>query len=309
MTPLKPLVGAVPSAESKFKGRMRFHQGWWRAFVLNRAEGPNPSDPSRSVCNTVADGAAQPGNFLTDRAAKAVDATLAGRGSASVGLIDERRLRSNLLSSQPLAFNFFGHLADDLELATRLLMPLFGVPDAQVTAIHFEYAPGRPAGDNSAFDAAVEYTRQGRRGLVGIECKYTDTFSAKEYKSATYLSLHGASQTFSAPYETLCSSRYNQLFRNQLVGEGLRLRKDDKFDEVHVRLFCSPTDSDALATGENFRAMVNASATASFAVVTYEHFIAAAQQLPLAWPDREWTMLLWARYCALCLSDRAYGEP
>lgn len=307
MTILKPLIGTVPADRSKFTARMRFHQGWWRAFVLNMPEGPRPNNPGQLVCNAMAEGQATRDNFLTHRVALAVDAALTTRDSASGGIVDERRLYCNLLSSQPLAFNFFGHLTADLNLATRVLTPLFGLEGAEVVAIHFEFAPGRPAGDNSAFDVAVEYKRAGRRGLVGVECKYTDTFSPTEYKREAYVQLYETgSSTFNESYDTLTSSRYNQLFRNQLVGEGLRRRGD--FDEVHVRLFCAPGDREARATGESYSRMINASETASFGVITYEDFIATAQRQALEWSDREWTMLLWARYCGTLLSDRAYYE-
>lgn len=185
--------------------------------MLNLPEGPRPNDPGQLVCNAIADGQTKPGNFLTQKVAAAVNAALAGRDSTSGGIVDERRLHCNLLSSQPLAFNFFGHLAADLTLATRILVPLFGLEGAEVVAIHFEYAPGKPAGDNSAFDVAVEYKRAGRRGLIGVECKYTDTFSPTEYKREAYVQLYKmASATFKESYETLTSSRYNQLFRNHL---------------------------------------------------------------------------------------------
>lgn len=303
---LRALVGTLPVDRSKFTARMRFHQGWWRAFVLKQPEGPRPNDASQFVCNALPDAEVRPGNFLTDRVAASVTSALADRNAASGGIVDERRLYCNLLSSQPLAFNFFGHLAGDLALATQMLGPLFGLEGIEVVAIHFEYAPGKPAGDNSAFDVAVEYRRAGRRGLVGVECKYTDTFSPTEYKRDTYENLFKSSSAFEASYETLTSSRFNQLFRNQLVGEGLRQRGD--FDEVHVRLFCSPSDQEARATGQAFSGLVKASGNASFGVITYQDFIAAAQRQALDWEDREWTMLLWARYCGLCLSDRAYEE-
>lgn len=304
---LKPLIGTLPVDRSKFTRRMRFHQGWWRAFVLNLPEGSRPNDANQLVCNAIADGQAHPGNFLTHRVAAAVDAVLEGRDGASAGIVDERRLRCNLLSSQPLAFNFFGHFVSDLDLASRVLVPLFGLGAAEVVAIHFEYAPGKPAGDNSAFDVAVEYTRAGRRGLVGVECKYTDTFSPTEYQREAYVQLHQkGSSTFKESYEKLTSSRYNQLFRNQLVGEGLR--RGGKFDEVHVRLFCAPGDQEARETGASFADMISSSEAASFGVVTYEEFIATAQRQELSWSDREWTMLLWARYFGIQLSDQAFQE-
>ena len=39
---LQDFIGHSPLNESGFKKRMRFHQGWWRAFVLNEDEGNNP---------------------------------------------------------------------------------------------------------------------------------------------------------------------------------------------------------------------------------------------------------------------------
>ena len=123
-------------------------------------------------------------------------------------------------------------------------MPLFGLSSAKVVD---EYAPGRPAGDNSAFDVAVEYARNGKRGLVGAECKYTDTLSPTEYRRDSCVDLH-------------------------------------------------------------LRAMIGASDVASFAVITYADFIARAQQQDLSWSDREWTMLFWARYCGMSLSEPAFEE-
>ena len=38
---IKKLIGTLPY-ESGFKKRMRFHQGWWRAFVLAEKEGNYP---------------------------------------------------------------------------------------------------------------------------------------------------------------------------------------------------------------------------------------------------------------------------
>lgn len=307
MNSLRQIIGALPNDRSKLIGRMRFHQGWWRAFVLNLPQGPRPNDPNQLVCNTIDESASDSANFLTPRVAAAVEMALRGRNGDSGGIVDERRLRTNLLSSQPLAFNFFGHLSADLPLATRVLMPLFNINDADVVAIHFEYAPRRPIEDNSAFDVAIEYRRGPRRGLVGVECKYTDTFSPTEYTREAYLDLfHGAPATFLANYEELTSARFNQLFRSQLLAEGLRQRGD--FDEVHVRLFCAPQDQKALSTGQEFAQMIGASDRTSFGVITYESFIATAQEQPLEWPDREWTMLLWARYCALSLSEEAYKE-
>ena len=41
----------------------------------------------------------------------------------------------------------------------------------------------------------------------------------------------------------------------------------------------------------------------SFTIITYSNFIETVQRLDLDRSLREWTMLLWARYCATVLSD------
>lgn len=73
---LKKLIGAAPASESGFKKRMRFHQGWWRAFVLAEEEGERPLDSRRTVCNTIRNGEQSKKNFLTDNTRKVVEHTL-----------------------------------------------------------------------------------------------------------------------------------------------------------------------------------------------------------------------------------------
>ena len=71
-------------------------------------------------------------------------------------------------------------------------------------------------------------------------------------------------------------------------------------------LFCEPGDEGAIATGQAFKSMLR-DGDSSFHVVTYAQFIEAVQRLELTWEQREWSMMLWARYCALGLSDGAYA--
>lgn len=70
-------------------------------------------------------------------------------------VIEERWLRTNLLSSQPLAFNLFAPLASDLALATRALRLVFQELVRRVDEVSFEWRPGRGdeelLGNHSAF--------------------------------------------------------------------------------------------------------------------------------------------------------------
>ena len=87
------------------------------------------------------------------------------------------RIYNHLLSSQPLSFNLFGELSEDYNLASCVLREMTGCRIRKVTAIEFEWSPGRGdvryTGDKSAFDVYVRYDGDsGRQGFLGIEFKY-----------------------------------------------------------------------------------------------------------------------------------------
>ena len=116
-------------------------------------------------------------NYLTptirDVVRKEVDDPIQAKGK----LYGRPRIYNNLLSSQPLCFNLFGELSLDLDLATSVLSDITEGRILRVTAIDFEYSPGRGddryTGDRSAFDVYVRYTTPSEgRGFVGIEVKY-----------------------------------------------------------------------------------------------------------------------------------------
>lgn len=295
-------IGTVPN-EKGLKMRARFHQGWWRAFVLNEPEGLNPADAERKVCNTLLDGERSGLNFLTPEAIRAIAQTKQERKDYEAGLFNEDRLFNNLLSSQPLAFNFFGPLKQDLAFAKLALDPF--LPGLiKVTNVFFEFAPKEKySGDNSAFDVAFEIEIGGCKGLFGLECKYTDSFSAKEYSKDIYRKVFEASPSFNQPYETYVTSRFNQLFRGQLVAEGLVQNK--KYDFCITGLFCHHLDESAIETGKAFQGMLTSGKDA-FRIIPYSEFISALQVLDLTWDRREWSMMLWARYCGHRLSEGVF---
>ncbi len=299
---LRQHIGTLPT-ESKEKARLRFHQGWWRAFVLGEPEGPHPLRRGESVCNVISGGEASLKNLIGDGARAAVESTLGERSAQgkAAGLIDERRLYNNLLSSQPLVFNFFGNLQQDLSLATRLMQRLVPGID-EVLDVRFEFAP-RPWIDNSAFDVALVVKSQGRTGLLGLECKFTETFSPTVYDTCEYRDIARSCGAFRADYETCIAPRFNQLFRNQLIAEHLVQRGEYSFRMTG--LFCHEGDASAIATGNAFKALL-VDGPGSFQMLTYARFLEEAQQLPLSWDQRIRSMMLWARYCALELSEGAY---
>ena len=167
---LQKLVGQFPTNESGFKKKMRFHQGWWRAFVLNEEEGNNPVQKGEKVCNTILNGTvdAYRKNFLSNQILKSVHLTIEERKTAGSGILEENRLYNNLLSSQPLCFNFFGEFKADKNLALRVLQQFW--PElTEVRNVVFEYAPEENfTNDNSAFDVAFDVMIGSQNGLVGL---------------------------------------------------------------------------------------------------------------------------------------------
>lgn len=144
--------------------------------------------------------------------------------------------------------------------------------------------------------------RKNELGLIGFECKFTDTFSQREYDKEEYREIYRQSDIFGKEYEDYISGRYNQLFRNQLMAEALL--QYQKYDFVFTGLFCHQDDRQAIEIGDEFREML--SRETLFRVITYQEYIEEIQQLPLDWAKRELVMILWARYCATQFSDNIF---
>ncbi len=301
---IKKFIGDLPS-ESGSKKRIRFHQAWWRAFVLVETPGNHPVKANEQIGNTILDGRINLKNFLSKNIITAVNKTIQERKALGSGILEENRLFNNLLSSQPLCFNFFGELKLDLALALEFLKRFY--PEfTKVLDVKFEFAPeNRYTKDNSAFDVAFEVMSGDKKGLLGIECKYTDTFSAKEYDRDEYLQIYnkGKGTAFKAPYENFIASKFNQLFRNQLIAEALV--QNHEYDFVFTGLFCDQNDHDAQNIATEFQGMLK-DGKSKFRVITFREFLENIQQLTIRWEQRELTMLLWARYCGHQLSEAAF---
>ena len=120
-------------------------------------------------------------NFMTDEIRSLVNHELAPENKGD-RLIEETRLRTNLLSSQPLCFNLFGELKLNSDKALQFFNILYDNYFKSIDNIEFEYNPARRdsrlTGDRSAFDVFVEYTSiAGNKGFIGIEVKYSETLN------------------------------------------------------------------------------------------------------------------------------------
>ncbi len=312
---MKELIGTIPK-ESGFIAKYRKHQGWWRTFVLNEPEGKYYSKQQKKwkqVCNRINDGNidADKKNYLSKEICDEVQLALNRQNELGKGIMETDRLYNNLLSSQPLAFNFFGFFRANKDVALAFLQTLR--PDIiSVDDIVFEYAP-ESSHDGSAFDFGFGVSTATEKGFIGFECKYTDTFSYQRSRPnepsvfygdigdknhGNYHRLYGDNRNrFPDDYYTYVRDKnYNQLFRNELLG--VQLKSD--FDFVATGLFCCHDDKKTCDAGKEFQKKIGNGN--DFILLTYADYFETMQKLNLNWEQRELVMMLWARYCGLDLS-------
>jgi len=238
------------TSDSRWRAQYRLLQSWYRETVLN--EPPDLGTNGRLVGNMLTAAAGAAGrNFLSTDIAAYVEKRIPEVQSAN-GTIEEKRLRQNMLSSQPLCFNLFGHLRQHPLEAAALLNRALGLEIAQVERIEVEWAPVEGIDDRTAFDAFVEYrTNSGELGFLGVETKYTEPFSATEYVSKIYTSVTESSGLFRAgAAEKLKGSTTNQLWRNTMLA--LQARRGG-FAKGHVVVVACKEDRTAKAAVRGVR--------------------------------------------------------
>lgn len=312
---MKTIIGNIPN-ESAFIKKFRVHQGWWRTFVLNEPEGKywdTKNNAEAKVCNRINHGETSLNNFITKKIGEIAGHAVEINKKNKSGIINEDRLYNNLLSSQPLAFNFIGFLKLYQELALAFVKTI----RPEVTSVEdivFEYAPDS-AKDNSAFDFGFIVRSEIGKGFLGFECKYTDTFSYQRTDMKTHTTTFYGDENdkrhkdyhplylanrhrLPDDYGTYVKDkRFNQLFRNEILALQLK-----GYDFITTGLFCHHEDKDALNAGYEFQKKVG-NGNNDFIVLTYADYIERLQKLDITWEQRGIVMMLWARYCGLRLSS------
>jgi hypothetical protein len=180
----------VVAGENPWQQRARLMQALWREergypIGLRGGDGPLGADP---LGTRLAMPAAQQQlwNFLTPTIGRHVVKAVANKVK-DCAVIQEPRIWEDLLSSQPLCFNLFAELADDLAIATEALGHLWPSRIGEVTKIRFEYSPGRLnpryLNNRSAADVFIEHTTPtGGRSFIAIEVKYHEDLSGRKNK-------------------------------------------------------------------------------------------------------------------------------
>jgi hypothetical protein len=168
-------------AMTEFRQGTRYQQAQWREAnghpIGFQPYAPRPrGSPPRLVGSRVplSYGRETGANFLTRSAFAAAKARMSFVEPEQS--FDHQRLWADLLSSEALAFNLFGDLAFDLELADRAVHTWWPEAPGTVSEVRFAHSPGRLdlAWLNSlrAFDAAFVLDRgDGTQGIVAVDTK------------------------------------------------------------------------------------------------------------------------------------------
>jgi PD-(D/E)XK nuclease superfamily protein len=167
---------------TRFRRRVRLQQARWRernGHPIGSQPIAPKGKPSRPVGSRLPlDYARETGaSFATPAALDAVKRrTSAIEPNQS---LDHQRIWADLLSSPALAFNLFGELAADLELADRAVRTWCPDAPGRVVEVRFAHSPGwlDPAYLNSlrAFDAAFVLAG----GIVAVDVKYHERAKAE----------------------------------------------------------------------------------------------------------------------------------
>ncbi len=300
-SPLSAFIGPQSPSDSVWAARMRLHQSWWRTFRLGVAFGVGPTRRSTRRYGNMLDeeGANRGLNFLSPESHAAYEERIA---LTPVG-IDPWRTCRNLLASQPLAFNLFGHLSHHLDLATGLLRAIVDDDVEEVTNVEVERLSDA-LGDHTAFDAFATFRRSdGSNGCVAVETKLTEPFSRQAYDWSKYVAHPAFASGGFATVDTalLGDPRWSQLWRNHL----LALAEADRYRELgepHLLVVHHPLDPDCRANVSRYRQLLNdptAIRTADLAVI-------CAALAPLVESDHEheaWAARLYDRYLDLGQSE------
>src|SRR5262249_19852786 len=141
-------------------------------------------------------------------------------------MFDHQGFWADLVSSEALAVNLFGDLAEDLGRADRAVHAWWPEAPGRVVSVRFAHSPGRldPSYSNSlrSFDAMCELELPGGRlGAIAIDVKYreiTERYDVKPGHRHRFTEIHDRSGAFRAgAIDALCPSRMSTMWLEHLL--------------------------------------------------------------------------------------------
>jgi hypothetical protein len=284
---------------SVFQRRARVLQSFWR-----EEQGFESGDHAGSLLGSrlrMPESQEQLLNFITPRVRDVVRREVLGP-AAEGKLYGKPRIFNDLLSSQPLCFNLFGELTDDLELATLAIRRLTEGRFDRVTAIEFEMSPGRRdpryLNDRSAFDVFVRCEDSNLRPcFIGIEVKYHENLRGPsgEHRSR-YDTVADTMGCFVADRSRLKQSPLQQIWRDHLLA-GITRIEDGYADCMFVTLYPADNSHVSTALRDYERLLLNRDSINTW---TLEGFVAALREHSNA----PWIDVFENRYLAFDKIDR-----
>ena len=296
--------------DNSFAARMRLHQSWYRVQVLDApcGTGPMPSSTRHYGNMLRREEGAQGLNFLTP----AIFEVAQRRIAEGKGTVEPFRLLHNMLSSQPMCFNLFGQLVDDLDLATTLWQALLPGEVKRVTRVLIEYAPEPAAeylNDRTAFDAYVEYLdTAGRPTFTGIEVKLSEPFSQKRYDRPAYRRWMDGPNSPWRPeaWERVAKVSHNQLWRDHLLAVAIFDQRESRFDHGRLMLVRHPDDSHCHSVVQEYQDLLKDDDD-TFIDMPLDRLVKTWQDLSVADDLQEWLAQIRLRYLNLAASKSEKG--
>lgn len=318
--------------DNPLQAGLRLQQAWWRQECLAQPEAgrahpvrPGKKQPKRNplVSTMLPETVEISANLVTDEAVAAyVDAR--DRLETAPHLVQEDRLRRDLLASQPLCFNLFGHLAQAEPDALLPWVRSYAPEATRVAGIRLGYGPSatelgeEPLG-TSAFDAFVEYDLpDSRLGFVGVQTMYAEDLSkglavppAGSAARAKYVSETERWGWRDGAADVLLGHRRNlQFWYHQLLAQRTRalVRTGDgapKYAEHVVVVVASRLDTSARATVDKVAGLLEDDERGTLRFATLEDVIDAVVG------HEPWKHALWQRYTDFTpiQRDLAEGSP
>lgn len=269
--------------DSRFASNARLLQAYWREQrrLPIGAHRPQSGEP-RAMGSRLAPDAARSGyNFITPEIARLVRREAAYREPGA--MIEEERLWSNLLSSQPMTFNLFGQTKLDLKFGRRLIRKLFPDVAGELVEVRFEHSPGRGdlrfTGDGSAFDVAfVVKGADGAHHFIGVEVKFSETMQQPARpKRARIDELAELARIHVDPGNVdLRSDRLCQLFSEHLLA--FTIAHEAKFARTGRFAIVAPQQNkDAWKAIELYKSHLCEGSPVPFSALTLEAVVAAIE--------------------------------
>lgn len=303
-------LGPQYSKDNIFTAKMRLHQSWFRAHILKVPFGTGPKPESTNLFGNMlrTEDANKGLNFLN----QSIFNVAKQRVAEGKGAVEPFRLFNNMLSSQPMCFNLFGMMVNDLDLATTLWKQVFPDKIGRIRRVLFEYAPepkGEYLEDNTAFDAFIEYLDlDDKLSFIGIETKLTEKFSQKIYDKESYRKwMNENSPWLPNVGDSIAQKDHNQLWRDHLLAWSMLEHKDSKYNSGMLMLVRHPEDVKCSRVVQEYESLLNENELAysdrTFYDMPLDILMSIWKSVPLSDNNSTWLAKFCLRYLELHVSD------